>query len=67
MRRQSHARERHEAGRELEDFRTTNLLPGIMINTSAIDFAPIKQVQLRKFKGEIWELFGPTLNSEIGG
>jgi hypothetical protein len=51
----------------LRGFRTTNLLPGITINTSPIDFAPIKQVQLRKFKGETWELFGPMLSSEIGG
>jgi ABC-type branched-subunit amino acid transport system substrate-binding protein len=51
----------------LKDFRTTNLLPGITINTSPIDFAPIKQMQLRVFKGERWELFGPTLSSEIGG
>jgi ABC-type branched-subunit amino acid transport system substrate-binding protein len=51
----------------LKDFRTTNLLPGIKINTSPIDFAPIKQVQLRRFKGDRWELFGPTLSSEIGG
>jgi ABC-type branched-subunit amino acid transport system substrate-binding protein len=51
----------------LSDFRTTNLLPGIKINTSPIDFAPIKQVQLRRFRGETWELFGPTLSSEIGG
>jgi ABC-type branched-subunit amino acid transport system substrate-binding protein len=51
----------------LKDFRTTNLLPGIKINTSPIDFAPIKQVQLRRFKGEQWELFGPMLSSEIGG
>jgi ABC-type branched-subunit amino acid transport system substrate-binding protein len=51
----------------LKDFRTTNLLPRITINTSPIDFAPIKQLQLRRFKGERWELFGPTLSSEIGG
>ena len=51
----------------LRKFRTTNLLPGITINTSPIDFAPIKQVQLRRFKGEIWELFGPVLSTEIGG
>jgi ABC-type branched-subunit amino acid transport system substrate-binding protein len=51
----------------LKNFRTTNLLPGIRINTSPIDFAPIKQVQLRRFKGDRWELFGPTLSSEIGG
>jgi ABC-type branched-subunit amino acid transport system substrate-binding protein len=51
----------------LKGFRTTNLLPGITINTGPIDFAPIKQVQLRKFKGETWELFGPMLSSEVGG
>jgi ABC-type branched-subunit amino acid transport system substrate-binding protein len=51
----------------LRDFRSTNLLPGITINTSPTDFAPIKQVQLRRFKGERWELFGPTLSGEIGG
>jgi ABC-type branched-subunit amino acid transport system substrate-binding protein len=51
----------------LKGFRTTNLLPGITINTSPIDFAPIKQVQLRRFNGDIWELFGPVLSSEIGG
>src|SRR6516164_3798538 len=51
----------------LKDFKTTNLLPGIKINTSPIDFAPIKRVQLRRFNGDRWELFGPTLSSEIGG
>jgi ABC-type branched-subunit amino acid transport system substrate-binding protein len=51
----------------LKEFRTTNLLPGITINTSPTDFAPIKQVQLRRFKGDTWELFGPILNGEIGG
>ena len=51
----------------LQDFRTTNLLPGITINTSPIDFAPIKQVRMRRFKGDKWELFGPILSSEIGG
>src|SRR5438034_3812417 len=51
----------------LKGFRTDNLLPGITINTSPTDFAPIKQVQFRKFKGERWELFGPVLSDEIGG
>ena len=51
----------------LNGFRTTNLLPGITINTSLTDFAPIKQIQLRRFKGDTWELFGPVLSSEIGG
>ena len=43
------------------------LLPGVTINTSATDFAPIKQFQLRKFKGERWELFGDVVSSEVGG
>jgi branched-chain amino acid transport system substrate-binding protein len=34
------------------------LLPGIKINTSPTDFAPIKQEQLAKFDGERWVLFG---------
>src|SRR6202008_173437 len=36
----------------LRDFRTEVLLPGIMINTSPTDFAPISSLQLMKFKGE---------------
>lgn len=46
----------------LRDFRTDNLLPGIAINTSPTDFAPIEQVQFRRFKGGRWELFGPILD-----
>jgi branched-chain amino acid transport system substrate-binding protein len=34
------------------------LLPGIRINTSPTDFAPIEQEQLAKFDGERWVLFG---------
>ena len=34
------------------------LLPGIKINTSATDFAPIEQEQLARFDGERWGLFG---------
>ncbi len=34
------------------------LLPGIKINTSATDFAPIEQEQLAKFDGERWVTFG---------
>jgi branched-chain amino acid transport system substrate-binding protein len=42
------------------------LLPGITVNTSPSDFAPIKQVQMAKFNGERWVLFGPILNGAIG-
>ncbi len=43
-----------------------NLLPGITINTSATDFAPIKQMQMERFTGEKWELFGPVLTGQGG-
>jgi branched-chain amino acid transport system substrate-binding protein len=37
-------------------------LPGIKIKTSPTDFAPMKQLQLMRFKGETWELFGPLMD-----
>jgi ABC-type branched-subunit amino acid transport system substrate-binding protein len=43
------------------------LLPGITINTSATDFAPIKQMQFKRFKGDRWELFGDVISGEVGG
>ena len=51
----------------LKDFRTEVLLPGIMINTSPTDFAPISQLQLQRFKGESWELFGDVISGDVGG
>jgi branched-chain amino acid transport system substrate-binding protein len=43
------------------------LLPGVKVNTSATDFAPISQLQLMRFKGETWERFGEILSSDTGG
>ena len=40
------------------------LLPGIKINTSPTDFYPIQSVQLARFDGETWKLFGEVLSSE---
>src|SRR3954452_3266124 len=51
----------------LKDFRTEMLLPGIKINTSPTDFAPISQLQLQRFKGERWELFGDVISGDVGG
>jgi branched-chain amino acid transport system substrate-binding protein len=51
----------------LKDFRTEVLLPGIKINTSASNFAPISQLQLMRFKGERWELFGDVISGDISG
>src|SRR4249919_2065719 len=39
------------------------LLPGIKVQTSATDFAPISQLQLIKFKGETWERFGEIIGA----
>jgi branched-chain amino acid transport system substrate-binding protein len=38
------------------------LLPGIIISTGANDFAPIKQMQLQKFDGTTWQLFGDVIS-----
>jgi branched-chain amino acid transport system substrate-binding protein len=43
------------------------LLPGIKVNTSASNFAPISQLQLMKFKGDTWDLFGDVISSDVGG
>ena len=51
----------------LHDFTVPLLLPGIKINTSPTDFAPIKQIQMARFDGERWKLFGPVLSGEISG
>jgi ABC-type branched-subunit amino acid transport system substrate-binding protein len=51
----------------LKDFRTEVLLPGIKINTGPTDFAPISQLQLMRFKGDKWELFGDIISSDVGG
>ena len=48
----------------LKDLELDGLLPGIKINTSATDFAPIKQVQMMRFKGETWERFGDILSAD---
>ena len=43
------------------------LLPGITVNTSPTDFAPIKQLQMMRFTGERWERFGAIINGALGG
>jgi ABC-type branched-subunit amino acid transport system substrate-binding protein len=42
------------------------LLPGIAVNTSPTDYFPLEELQMRRFNGEGWELFGPILSGEIG-
>ena len=51
----------------LKDVTFGMFLPGIRINTSATDFFPIEQMQMARFSGESFELFGPVITGEIGG
>jgi branched-chain amino acid transport system substrate-binding protein len=50
----------------LKDFEPDTLLPGVKINTSATDFAPIEQLKMQRFKGEKWDLFGDIISGELG-
>jgi len=45
----------------LKNVTIDTLLPGIRINTSATDFAPIESVQLSRFNGQQYELFGKVI------
>jgi branched-chain amino acid transport system substrate-binding protein len=49
---------------DLRDLELGGLLPGIKLNTSPSDFAPISQVQMMRFKGETWERFGDIINGD---
>ena len=46
----------------LHDLKVPMLLPGITVSTGPDDFAPIKQMQLMKFDGETWKLFGEVIS-----
>jgi ABC-type branched-subunit amino acid transport system substrate-binding protein len=39
-------------------------LPGITVSTSPTDYYPIQAVQLQRFKGETWDLFGEVMAAE---
>jgi branched-chain amino acid transport system substrate-binding protein len=47
-----------------KDFENPMLLPGIRITTSATDFYPIQAVQLARFEGNAWKLFGDVIANE---
>ena len=50
----------------LRNFEVDVLLPGIKVNTGSNDFFPVEQMQMRRFNGKSWELFGPIMNGEVG-
>ncbi|PAY09925.1 MULTISPECIES: ABC transporter substrate-binding protein [Bradyrhizobium] len=51
----------------IRDLELDGLLPGVKVNTSATDFAPLSQLQLMRFKGETWDRFGEILSGDVGG
>ena len=44
-----------------KDVELPMLLPGIRLNTSAEQVTPIRQLQMARFNGKSWELFGDVL------
>ncbi len=45
----------------LKDLENPVLLPGIKINTSPTNYHPIRQMQLMKWNGSSWEVFGDII------
>ena len=50
----------------LKNFHTDLMLPGIMVNTAPDDYFPIEQMQLMRFDGQAWVLFGDVITGEVG-
>ena len=55
------------AAMSLKDVELDMLLPGIRVNTGPQDYYPIEQLQMQRFDGERWVLFGPVLDGEVRG
>jgi branched-chain amino acid transport system substrate-binding protein len=51
----------------LKDVGFGMLLPGVKLNTSATDFFPIEQMQMARFTGASFELYGPVITGDVGG
>ena len=48
----------------LKDFTPATVIPGIKINTSPTDFAPIEQLKMMRFSNGKWDLFGDIISAE---
>jgi len=46
----------------MHELKLPMLLPGITLSTGADDYAPMKQMQLEKFDGSSWKLFGEVIS-----
>jgi hypothetical protein len=45
----------------MKRYRVDTLLPGVLVDTGADDFAPIESVQLQRFNGKEWVRFGEVM------
>lgn len=50
---------------DIRDLELPLLLPGVKINTSPSDFAPIEQAQLARFDGKRWVLFSRVYDASM--
>ena len=46
----------------LHDVENPLLLPGIKINTSPTNYRPIRQLQLMRWSGKTWDMFGDIIS-----
>jgi branched-chain amino acid transport system substrate-binding protein len=51
----------------LKDFKPDMLLPGVVINTSPSDFAPMEDMRTVRLQGERWEIFGGVMSAADTG
>ena len=51
----------------LKDVSLDLSLPGITISTTPDDYRVNKQMQMMRFNGERWELFGPIITDDASG
>ena len=49
----------------LKDLALPMLLPGIKVNTEPDNWYPIKQMQMARFDGERWVLFGKVREAKV--
>ncbi len=47
----------------LKDVELPLLLPGMTVNTSPTNYNPIRQMQLARFSGQTWDLFGDLISA----
>jgi branched-chain amino acid transport system substrate-binding protein len=51
----------------LKDYKPDMILPGVALNTSASDFAPMEEMRTVRLQGERWQIFGDVMSSSSTG